>query len=383
MKEIRVREGRVPLVVGMLDCGVFVPALVLSVWDGVQAGDRVQVLFCTGAFGGFLLLGVFLLLSSFRRELWLGTEGIRYRPALGRKREYGWREVVRAEASLRQQYRLIGPDDRVLARFEGNMPGSAEALEYLSRRGVPLRQAEARSDEESWIRTHWSRERIDRERRLLRPLGRVLALVTVAAWLLLPARWMLGVCMGVVWSCWGLYLALYPRLRLDGGRLGRNLPDCCDELPWVGPALALFFLLTGTGSVNLDGADFLRFTAAGGVLLFLTYLGMLILRRRRERPLKMLSVALAVLLISFSGTAALNVLATVEPARHQEARVIGLHDERSGRGLRRYYLELESPDGPVELEVSRDLYQGVVPGSSVQICARRSIFGVRYRTVHE
>ena len=63
--------------------------------------------------------------------------------------------------------------------------------------------------------------------------------------------------------------------------------------------------------------------------------------------------------------------------------MIGLHDERSGRGLRRYYLELESPDGPVELEVSRDLYQGVVPGSSVQICARRSIFGVRYRTVHE
>ena len=39
------------------------------------------------------------------------------------------------------------------------------------------------------------------------------------------------------------------------------------------------------GSVNLDGTDFLRFTAAGGVLLFLPYRGMLVLRRRRERPL--------------------------------------------------------------------------------------------------
>ena len=67
MKRIEVRESKIPLIVGILDFIVFFIFLVCFSIASLSDNAFVATIFCIMIFGGFCFLGIYLIISYFRR----------------------------------------------------------------------------------------------------------------------------------------------------------------------------------------------------------------------------------------------------------------------------------------------------------------------------
>ena len=142
MKQIVVRENRIPLVIGIIDTVVFLIFLFFSIRDGILNHDNIQIIFCGVVFGGFAVLGIALIMEGCLRKVVIGLDECYYRCFYGRKIFFHKDDIAYCESFIKNmetQYCLYNNYHKKIASFEDNMLNSQSLITYLYRNNIPIK----------------------------------------------------------------------------------------------------------------------------------------------------------------------------------------------------------------------------------------------------
>lgn len=95
-------------------------------------------------------------------------------------------------------------------------------------------------------------------------------------------------------------------------------------------------------------------------------------------------VAFVLIIYSYSASIHLNYIMVNKPTVHVVADVMEVKRENAYRGGYNYYIYVKNEAGESEhYQVSKGMYEYAGRGSTVLVCQRNSVFGVRSRVLHE
>lgn len=134
MKRIEVRESKIPLIVGILDFIVFFIFLVCFSIASLSDNAFVAAIFCIMIFGGFCFLGIYLIISYFRRRLILYDNYFTYTKTLGKTKTYEYYEISSIQTmfnTINIQLKIYNKNDKKIVSIENNMLGYEQAIDFF------------------------------------------------------------------------------------------------------------------------------------------------------------------------------------------------------------------------------------------------------------
>lgn len=386
------REGYVPLVVGVLDMAVFVPCMVLSFLSEWRDNGPAAAFIIAGLFGVFVLLGLALVLDFRNRRLVLSADECRYTTWLGRPRTFSVTDVARAEHALavnNSALVLRDAGNKKLAQIETNMRGAAQALEWLGARGISVTERRLGAlkpgewNNPTWEPgDSWQAQHRRGIRLAVRILSGIAIVTALAGWLLLPPK--------VRRTCWlVLPLALLALYFAFAEVMVIEKPTTSTE-KWKKAHLA--FPLLPYAIVCLAALNDMRYIylidwgkcIALGTAIFAALLALFFraVPKKRRGAATTGCVVIFLLLYAYMGVYHLNYVLRFAPPVHVSAAVVDNY-VYEGSKTTSFYITLLPATGKRErYSVSYSMYERAVRERVVQLCRRESVLGIRFELIH-
>lgn len=414
MELARMREGKTSLIVGVLSVSTFLFFGVMftaAAWteDGASAAIYPAAIFLL-----FILPGMALILSYYRRELVFCDSFFIVKSTFGKEKQYFYAEadcIITMKSRNSVRYILFGKQGgKRLAVFESNMRGVTEALDILEKRGVLcsdetlIEYAKRRNlsykkivkwrdrivelansnsvmkDAEEYAKTHYSMKYLQAERKALRVLG-IVQIISSVICIFLDHKSRLAGWGLILLLSWSVYLYLYPRAILEERR-GEKRSRYVPQVPCVGALLSGLMLIWSTDTLNSDETDFFVFLGILWLLVLLPFVIKLAIMRRRERKRRIASIVTVALAIAFTLVTPINYLGTFQEPVH-EGVIVSDKDIHSSRSGTDYYLYGKWQGKEARFSVSKSIYKETETGDRMRVCIKTSIFGYTYWTVHK
>lgn len=247
---------------------------------------------------------------------------------------------------------------------------TTQIFNRLSKLHCPPGKAYTRSHRPSFS-ANW------RQKRIVRILHIAMIILCFLA-MFFPLRQILITYIFILLFLYLLLLILYPKLTLER-------PKNCDEnlisFPFLPGALSMLFLLYFMEIINFEENKWLPMSIILLIILLIPYLIMLFFCGIRERLPKMLFIACMLFLLSFVLIVPINYVTSSSPV-HQTAVVLGKEAHRGSRSTH-YYVTVNWQEELQKMNASKTFYSTVEEGDSIQICIRKSIFGMKIWRVHK
>lgn len=393
MEILTVHESKFLLIISILCSVLFGLCWFFSAKAGLTNHDIETLIICSLVFGGFTVLGIFLLINFFRRKLILYADHLSYTPGLGKTKTFSYHAI---DLIILKMERCILYDSsrKKLASFEINMPGSPDALYYLAQKGITienknlstpfLSDAKSRSDSynsyiEGYISNRWSPERIAKEKKITRILAFVLVIFCAVS-LFLPLKWLLSVQVLILLSLYFIYLFLYPKITVENVKKDdyTRIP-----LPFWSLAPSFLVIFAFITNVNIKEGAWLSHSIIMMLLLLIPYFLVLAVRKIKMRLSNFLAMAFFIFILAFVFSPAINYAATFDKPIHETVTVLAKKENHSSRsGTKRYFYFIWQGKEQSML-VSESLYDSASEGDTVRLCINKSIFGMEYYKLHE
>ena len=143
MKTAEVRERKIMFITGLLYMTFFCFTLFfLQMTGGLSATDKEDFFLISGIIFGSVISPVLSLYSFWdylRKRLILYTGHAVYFPLFGKKKTFSYDDIQIIQATVSGRYRILSHSGKVLARFDENMSGTAQALSFLNMKGIMVR----------------------------------------------------------------------------------------------------------------------------------------------------------------------------------------------------------------------------------------------------
>ena len=412
MENVIVREGKIVLRVGGI-CALFFGIIYLAaLFSAISDHSGAAVFVALSVFIlPFVGLGLYVLLSYFRRRLEFSDKEFTVYSVLGKKKIYPYAEIRRLlfiERAGETRIAVLGKEGERLASFEMNMSGAEEALLFLKEKGISLSEKDVVGEkscdektrkalkwyEKSAYLTNWNREEeaertkkvyteedVKRQQKRLKILGWILIAFVILVYFA-GAKYMVAGWVIVLLFVWFLYIYLYPRAYIE--KSGEKKNDAYTlVIPWGGAVLALLACLVVLDMFNVTDGELFTYAGIFGAILLIPYFIKIFFFARKSSKGRIIFVILAGLLIGFTLTLPVNYLLTTEKSNHVPMIVTGKRESSSSKGGTDYYISGNYQGENMDMSVSRSLFESVDEGSLVQICERESILGLEYWNVHE
>lgn len=390
---IRVTPKKDFLIVGILDDALFIPLMVLSVHIFLQDNEIDRAIMCAVVFGLFCLLGVVLIYCYFRHKLVFFPNCFTVTPIFGTVKTIYYFEVqaLRFGVTTKSgtEFTFISHEGRKLAEFSSKMHNYGEALLFLQERGLRFEQStnrvnqQAREekqieqiiDEDYYIFSRWSPERIVKEKRIVNILRVGLMLVLVLSFFI-PVIWRLRCYIFVLLFIYGMILWTYPKMIMSDAQNPYQLP-----FPLITCFSVAVLIIYWCDFFNIDDTNSFLIHFSCSAILLVLYILTLLIKRRKESIKKMLEVLFGVIMI------AAGILLVIMPAT-TFGNIYGVsvtvvdkyHDEQYEN---EYYIVGEYNNSYPYFEVSRRLYRTAQPGDTLMLYEGQSIFGARWYALFE
>lgn len=154
------------------------------------------------------------------------------------------------------------------------------------------------------------------------------------------------------------------------------------EIPYASAIIALL-MLYNLPKLNYVNHSEIKLGVIYFLILFSIYMIMLKKRGIREKTGKMVTVAMAILLIIICTTDHLNNALTFTPENHENVIALEKDTSKSSKGLRRYYADVVIDGKKENASISAAVYNSLENLPEVVVkCNRKSIFGCEYYKIH-
>lgn len=396
MEIITVHEHKFLLILSILCTAFFGACWFFSALSGYRHNDASTILICSLIFGGFTVLGIFLLTDFYRRKLILFSSCLKYVPAIGRSRTFYYNDIERIVVK-NEQFIMYSHEGKRLASLELNMPGCLNAIFYLQEREVPFRDKKLSSPSRpssfftwlgrrskydphvDYITSKWSTSKIFHEKKVIRILGILTVILSIVPFIF-SIKWVLFTQLLILLFYYCLYLGMFPKLTLTTAKE-------CDEyhipFPVFSCAASAFILLLFIDRINISFHIWMFFSLAFSIILLIPYIIMLCLKKIKEHPVRLILATCFFFFISMTTCHAVNYITAFAPPTHDTVIVTQKHDSYSSNSGTSYYFQFTWRDKEQDMGVSKSLYESTDVGDTVKVCNRKSIFGVEFQILHE
>ncbi|WP_290773509.1 hypothetical protein [Anaerofustis sp.] len=400
MNPIKVHETKIPLVVGGICSIIFLIMFILSLISAITNKDTVLIIISILVFGGFTLLGIYLLFDYFRRSLILYSTHITYTPAIGKTKTFYYNEITSVKFMAKGttlQYRIYS-NENILASFELNMKNVELALEYFEQRNITIEKADVfkygnkldkikenlqrnKENEGNYIKNTWSKERLNKEHRIIKIIRYLIPPLIILSFFL-SAKVSFILLISLLLIIWIMYIILYPKLAFEVSEKDKA-SNLRFQFPFISSAIIVVILLKSTDVINETNKEFFGYIIIFSIILMISYFVMLFIKRRKENTGKILLVLLGTFIISISIVRPINYVLTTGVIGHKTVKISdkSIYNSKNGTD---YTLEVILKNNTREsMNVSKSLYNSVDINDNVKICKRRSLIGYDYCTLHK
>lgn len=219
---------------------------------------------------------------------------------------------------------------------------------------------------------------IEKSRKLLKVIGWILIGADVLAFIIggIPMM-IIYITAALVPYC--IYVKYYPYVFFE--TVSKKAEEKLLRIPFCGALIALIILLMISGMYNYDFSDILIFTAIIAAILLTPFVIKSVKLGQKQRLARKLSVAAAVLFISFSIAFPVNFVLTFDVEGHDEI-VITDKTHNSGKN-EDWYVWAEWKGEKSQFTVTESEYEQIRINDDMRVCIRKSVFGFEYWTVHK
>lgn len=380
MKEIKVYETKLPLIVGIIDIITFTIALFFTFHNN----SILEIMLCFTIFGLLDFLGLFLILSYYNRKLIIYSDYISYTTSFHHTYIFHISDIKLIESKQRGSFYIISKQNKKLASFESNMINAKDAISYFHKKDIEFHEKEKNNKdielENQFIKSKWNQNQIKKEKKIVKIINYIFTTIVIVS-LFLPSKIEITIMIMTLLFNWIIYLYLYPKMTLEDFNK-KKVNRYHIPFPMIPTCISFLRLLMISRIINSDIQDFLSFIFIYAFILSIPYFLILIIRKRKERILKVVLVIGGILLIAFASTNPLNHLLTFTPNKHVLVKVLDKEKHHSRR-INSYHLKVNWNGEMKDIEISSQLYKTININDNVKICMRESLFHYQYYVVHK
>lgn len=403
MDRIVLRERKSVLIVGII-CTLLFAAF--GLFFAIMETGIVLLFFLP-----FILLGVSVILIYCRHLIILETDQMTVSEPFRKKKVIRYseiRQVLLHTTNTEIELILVSRAKERLMKFALTMRNADKAVDLFIDREIPfidlsdLLESEGDIGEylplltkleqffyRPQIRAKENADRIEasrkaetvrKEKHFVKITGRILFGAEIFAFLFLKGKLFYACFVFILLLIWGMYIWMYPNLFLEVSKKIKYR-DYVIELPFFSIIIALLSCLMTTQIFDLDEACFFAFVGVYAILLLIPFALKLYLTRQKPDKPRLLLTVFAVLVLAFTTTVPVNILATFDANRHEP--VIVKEKEIYTSKHTDYYIYADWREDDQRFTVSKSSYNKIQKGDRLQVCLRRSIFGLYYWKVHQ
>ncbi len=223
-------------------------------------------------------------------------------------------------------------------------------------------------------------EKFEKEKKFIKITGWAMLGAEVFALIFLKGRLKFACFVFVLLLVWIIYIRMYPNSFFEVSQFVKNRKYII-KMPFLCVVTAVIFCLNSFRFFGADSGEYFIFTGCcAAVLLFPLALKLYVVKEKTDK-LRLISTVMMALLLAFSITFPLNYLFTFQSDGY-ETIIVKDKDISAGR-FTDYYIYADWREDNQQFSVSPDEYKAIREGDCVQICLRRSIFGLHYWNVHK
>lgn len=392
MEPIKVCEHKLLPVLGILStlfAGTFFILFSLLLLLGALDHSDATNIICLLSFVLVALIGILLVWMYLKQKLIISPEHITYIRAFGRSRIINYRDITYVTKDQNGQYLLYLRDKEKPIAFELNTPGSRKSFNYLTKKSGPMIKSTktgadaALKEHTDYIRSHWSKEQIKKEKRITLIIRVLLTVMVILSFIFLDSTARIASLTFTLLCIYVMYIWLYPKMNMEAGSKGET--KCLIPFPYILYCICMLMLLFISFRLNLSSDGYLNWliqTVCFSVILLLPYCFILVTRNIQKRKSKIATMLFILLFSVGVAVPAGNYAITVSEPEHQEVFVLDKSYHRSRKSGKTYYLHVNLDREEKKMRVSGSLYNETPIFGRVTLCYRESILGMKYCLVH-
>lgn len=403
MDRIVLRERKSVLIIGII-CTLLFTAFGL-LFAIMETG--IVLLF----FLPFILLGVSVILIYYRHVIILEPDQMTVSEPFRKKKSIRYSEIGQVlihTSNTEIELILVSRAKERLMKFALTMTDADKAADLFIDREIPFTDLsdllESRGDIGEYlplltkleqffyrpqIRAKENADRIEashkaetvrKEKRFVKITGRILFGAEIFAFLFLRGKLFYACFVFILLLIWGMYIWMYPNLFLEVSKKIKAR-DYVIEMPFFSIVIAVLSCLMTTQIFDFEETCFFAFVGVYAILLLIPFALKLYLTRQKPDKPRLLLTMFAVLALAFTTTVPVNILATFGANRHEAVTV--KEKEIYTSKHTEYYIYADWREDGQQFTVSKSGYNEIQIGDRVQVCLRRSIFGLYYWKIHQ
>lgn len=335
------------------------------------------------------LIGILLVWLYIRQKLIISPEHITYIRAFGKSRLINYNDITCVTKDQTGQYLLYLRDKERPIAFELNTPGSLKAFSYITQKcGSEIKSVQTKNntvlkEHTDFIRSHWSKEQIEKEKRITLIIRAVLTALVIASFIFFNGAICISALTFTLLCIYVIYIWLYPKMNMEAG--SKNASKCLIPFPYILYCISMLMLMFISFRLNLSSDGYLNWliqTVCFAVILLLPYCFILITRNIQKRKSKIATMLFILLFSVGVAVPAGNYAITVSEPKHQEVFVLDKSYHRSRKSGTTYYLHVNLDRKEKKMRVSESLYKETPIYGRVTLCYRESPLKMKYCLVH-
>lgn len=399
MKRIEVRESKIPLIVGILDFIVFFIFLVCFSIASLSDNAFVAAIFCIMIFGGFCFLGIYLIISYFRRRLILYDNYFTYTKTLGKTKTYEYYEISSIQTmfnTVNIQLKIYNKNDKKIVSIENNMLGYEQAIDFFLEKNINIDNADIekygnkidkirkknddnKKNEENYIKNRWTIQQIKKEIQFMK-IFNIIIIVCFVMSLFLPIKTDFMINLIIIVFIYCLYLHFYPKMVLEIKDKSKSYRI---PFPFLCFCLIMLHFLFSTETINEKGNMIFLYSLIFSIIIFIPFILNCLIKKIKTYKLKTIIIFILIFTTSFSVVRPINYILTFKTPTHETVTIIDKYSNRNRKSGRSYYFKIILNNEKTDVEVSKNIYNKKEINDNVQICNKESILGYKYFTIHE
>ena len=392
MEPIKVCEHKILPVLGILSslfAGMFfILFSLLLLLGALKRSDTVNIV-CLLLFALITLMGILPVWMYIRQKLIASPEHITYIRAFGRPMTIDYRNITYVTKDQSGQYLLYLHDKKKPIAFELNTPGSRKSFSYITQRcGSEIKSVRRETntvlkEHTDYIRSHWSKEQIEKEKRITLIIRVLLTVMVILSFIFLDSTARIASLTFTLLCIYVMYIWLYPKMNMEAGSKGAS--KCLITFPYILYCICTLVLLFSSFSLNLSADGVLNWlvqTACFTVMLLIPYCFILVKRNIEKRKSKIATMLFLLFFTVGIAVPTVNYMATVGEPEHQKVFVLDKSYHKGRRSGKTYYLHINLDGEEKKMKVSGSLYNETPILGRVTLCYRESLLGMKYCMVH-
>lgn len=392
MEPIKVCEHKLLPVLGILStlfAGTFFILFSLLLLLGALDRSDATNIICLLSFVLIALIGILLVWMYLRQKLIISPEHITYTRAFGSSRNINYCDITCVTKDQNGQYLLYLRDKEKPIAFELNTPGSRKSFSYLTQRsGSTIKTTKtdtnaALKEHIDYIRSHWSKEQIEKEKRITLIIRALLTVAVILSFIFLGSTARIASLTFTLLCIYVMYIWLYPKMNMEAG--SKSASKCLIPFPYILYCICTLVLLFSSFSLNLSADGVLNWlvqTACFTVMLLIPYCFILVKRNIEKRKSKIATMLFLLFFTVGIAVPTVNYMATVGEPEHQKVFVLDKSYHKGRRSGKTYYLHINLDGEEKKMKVSGSLYNETPILGRVTLCYRESLLGMKYCMVH-